>query len=130
MNRDEIQSATPQELRVRVAMLMGWKQSPLGNWPWQMVPPEGDGTKVQNCPNYPITWEAAGQVMEKMSRDGYMIEIESDSPYKDMWTAMFLIIDESGGRAWASTGPAAISKAALTARALTPEEEGEGPGND
>lgn len=41
-----------EERRIKVAELCGWRCSVLGNWWHQMVPPDGDGTKVETCPDY------------------------------------------------------------------------------
>lgn len=68
-----------------------------------------------SLPKFSTDWSLAGEIMEEMQGEGYMVELESNSPHKGQWTAMFLIIDKSCGRAWSSTGPAAISKAALLA---------------
>lgn len=107
MTRDGILNATPEQLRVWVAELMGWKPSPLGNWPWQMIPPGGNGPKVRNCPDYPNDWAAAGEVVEKMGDRGFDLA-RRDGEY---W-AMF---HPTGHRDCTGTAPEAICRAALLA---------------
>ena len=68
MARDEVMEMTDDELRVKAGELRGWKMSVFGNWPWQMVPPDGDGSQVRNwnCPDYPHDIAAAMELFDRL----------------------------------------------------------------
>ena len=71
-----------QEKRVLIAELMGWNKSVLGNWPWQMIPPDGDGTRVTNAPDFLRDMNAAMTVVEKMRASGAIVFIKGKG---DAW---------------------------------------------
>jgi hypothetical protein len=65
--------SSKQEKRVLVAEMMGWHRSILGNWPWQMVPPGGDGTQVENVPDYLQDMNATLDVIEKFNPSSFAV---------------------------------------------------------
>lgn len=49
---EQLNAMSDTDLQVIVAIMNGWRPSIAGNWAWQMIPPDGDGFHVQNCPKY------------------------------------------------------------------------------
>lgn len=48
--------------------VMGWKKTPVDNYPWQMLPPDATELKVKSCPRYSTDIAAAWQVVERFRR--------------------------------------------------------------
>ena len=68
---DNFAPKTGRHLDAVVAVkIMGWKESILGNYPWQLIPPEGDGSLVYICPRYSADKAMAFMVEKAMFAKG------------------------------------------------------------
>ena len=103
-----------------VAMqVMGWKQSPAGNYPWQLAPPEAESmAPVKLCPNYSTDIAAAWEVVEKVLEDdslGLSIYDTQLSFHRRDWIVHFIREKGMWAGSEAETLPLAICRAALLA---------------
>jgi len=106
-----------RELDALVAeKVMGWKPSMFSNYPWQLVPPDGDGSAVRQVPNYSTDIAAAWLVVERMCEFPSYVSLGFGK-----WLQFRVDIATGAGRevmnsrAFAKTAPLAICNAALAA---------------
>jgi len=124
MTRDEILNATPERLRIWVAVeVMGWTKiesyaADENLWGLPIYPPETRGDSemalLQRVPDYPNGWGAMGEVIDRLDKLGWWIERLTTWHGTGGWCSVILkAMGDRMVRTTASSTPLAICCAAL-----------------